>query len=82
MAEIKLGGDYVKQAFTQVDNLFLSGYLASANGDDVKIYLAGLMLATTDGDCDFIPKIAALLKLPENRVADGFGFWGKQGLVE
>lgn len=82
MAEIKLGGDYVKQAFTQVDNLFLSGYLASANGDDVKIYLAGLMLATTDGDCDFIPKIAALLKLPENRVADGFGYWEKQGLVE
>lgn len=80
--EIKLGGDYVKQAFTQVDNLFLSDYAPKANGDDVKVYLVGLMLASSGFDGDFIKKIGSVLKLTDERVMEGFAYWEKQGLAE
>ena len=79
---IKLGGDYVKQAFTQVDNLFLSDYMPSANGDDVKIYLTGLMLASSGFDGDYVKKISSTLKITEERVTEGFAYWEKQGLTE
>ena len=79
---IKLGGDYVKQAFTQVDNLFLSDYMPSANGDDVKVYLTGLMLASSGFDGDYVKKISSTLKITEERVTEGFAYWEKQGLTE
>lgn len=82
MSVIKLSGEYVKQGFTQVDNVFLSDYLASAGGDEIKVYLTGLMLAGSGFDGDFIAKISAYAKLTEARVAECFAYWEKQGLVE
>ena len=82
MTTIKLSGDYIKQAFTQVDNLFLSDYLSNASGDDVKIYLTGLMLASNNYEGDFIAKISSILKIPEARITEGFSYWEKQGLTE
>lgn len=82
MAVIKLGEDYIRQAFTQVDNLFIRNYLASADGDDVKIYLVALSLASSGYEGEYVSKIASTLSLSEQRVLDGFAYWEKQGLAE
>jgi hypothetical protein len=82
MAKLKLSGDYIKQSFTQVDNLFLGDYLASANGDDVKIYLLGLKSASDPNVEDDVAAISAALKLTPERVMQGFSYWEKRGLVE
>lgn len=82
MTVIKLGDDYIRQGFTQVDNLFIRDYLASADGDDVKIYLVGLSLVANFFEGDFFAKIAKTLNMTEARVSDGFSYWEKQGLVD
>ena len=82
MSVIKLSGEYIKQGFTQVDNVFLSDYLSSASGDEIKVYLAGLMLASNGEEGDIFAKISAQTKLSDVRVGECFAYWEKQGLVE
>lgn len=82
MAIIKLSGEYIKQGFTQVDNVFLSDYLAAASGDEVKTYLAGLMLAGSGEEGEFLTRISAMTGLSDVRVGECFAYWEKLGLVE
>lgn len=82
MTVIKIGSDYKKRGFTQIDNLFLSDYVGKADGTDVKIYMVGLFLAETDYSGDYIQRISTMLKVSEDRVKEGFAYWDKQGLVE
>ncbi len=79
MSEIRLGGEYLKEGRTELDNLFLSRYLPDADGTDVKIYLYGLYLAASGGGDT--QKIALGLRLTEERVSDAFAYWEDQGLV-
>ena len=79
MSEIKLGGEYVREGHTELDNLFLSRYLPDADGTDVKVYLYGLYLAAGGGGDT--QKIALGLRLTEERVLDAFAYWDEQGLV-
>ena len=82
MAILRLSNDYVKQGFTQIDNLFIRDFLPSANGDDVKIYLAGLELVTSGYDGDCVEKLASSLSLSPSRIMEGFAYWDKKGIVE
>lgn len=82
MAIIKLGADYKRQGFTQVDNVFINEFLTEANGDDVRIYIAGLYLAETLKEGDFIEKLSSILNLSMQRVREGFSYWEKKGIVE
>lgn len=79
MSEIRLGGEYIREGRTEIDNLFLSRYLPDADGTDVKIYLYGLYLAAVGGGDT--QKIALGLRLTEERVQDAFAYWEDQGLV-
>ena len=49
MSELKLGGEYLREGFTEIDNVFLSRYLPEADAVDVKVYLYGLYLALHGG---------------------------------
>ncbi len=82
MAILRLSNDYVKQGFTQIDNLFIRDFLPSANGDDVKIYLAGLELVSSGYDGDCVEKLASSLSLSPSRIMEGFAYWDKKGIVE
>lgn len=82
MSKITLDNEYRKRAFTQVDNLFLSEYLSSASGDDVKAYLAGLMVASAGCDGDFVDAVSGLTGLAGPRIRESFAYWDSRGLVE
>lgn len=77
-----LGSDFIKNGFTPVDNVFLGGYLPSADATDIKVYFYGLYLAANGSQTDnSIEKVALMLKLTEERVLAAFRYWEEQGIV-
>ncbi len=82
MGFIRLGNDYLKEGYTQVDNVFLLRYLPEADSLDVKIYLFGLCAATQDSEeYNSLEKLALLLHISEDRLLLGFAYWEEKGLV-
>ncbi|NLL56407.1 MAG: DnaD domain protein [Clostridiales bacterium] len=82
MAFVKLGSEYIKEGYTQVDNMFLLGYLPSCDALDVKIYLFGLAMANlADEGENQLEKMALSLQLSEERIIQSYRFWEKKGLV-
>lgn len=82
MAFVRLGSEYIKDGYTQVDNIFLLGYLPICDAIDVKIYLFGLILANMAEERDNqIEKMAISLQLSEERIMEGYNYWEKKGLV-
>lgn len=79
MSELKLGGEYLREGFTEIDNVFLSRYLPEADAVDVKVYLYGLYLALHGGGN--ASDVALALRLTDERVADAFAYWEETGLV-
>ncbi|MBQ8178139.1 MAG: DnaD domain protein [Clostridia bacterium] len=75
-----LGRDYIREGYTQIDNVFLSKYLADADAIDVKVYLYGLLLAKEDRD-NTLERIAYALRLTEERIISAYGYWQDLGLV-
>ncbi len=82
MGFIRLGNDYLKEGYTQVDNVFLLRYLPDADSLDVKIYLFGLCAAGQDSEeYNSIEKLALQLHISEERLLSGFAYWEERGLV-
>lgn len=81
MGFVRLGSDYIKACYTQVDNVFLTSYLPAADGLDVKIYLTGLAFAGSGEERNTLEKMALLLHTDENRILEGFRYWEEKGLV-
>ena len=81
MGFVRLGSDYIKACYTQVDNVFLTSYLPAADGLDVKIYLTGLAFAGSGEERNTLEKMALLLHTDENRILEGFRYWEGKGLV-
>ena len=75
-----LGKDYIREGYTQIDNVFLAKYLADADAIDVKVYLYGLMLAKEERE-NSIEKIALALRLTEERIMNAYNYWQELGLV-
>ena len=75
-----LGRDYIREGYTQIDNVFLSKYLADADAIDVKVYLYGLLLAKEDRD-NTLERIAYALRLTEERIINAYNYWQDLGLV-
>ena len=67
-------------AYTSVDNKFLSRYLPEAGGEAVKVYLYGLFLCSCGEDYD-LETFARELKMDAAKVEELFGFWDELGLV-
>lgn len=77
-----LDADYVREGYTQVDNVFLSRYLPDADATDVKVYLYGLMLASGGRGSDNTKDAVSLaLHLTAERVDAAFAYWADVGLV-
>lgn len=82
MGFCSFGNDFIKNGYTPIDNVFLAGYMPSADATDVKVYLFGLHLASVGGQQDnSIEKVALMLKLTEERVLSAFRYWEEQGIV-
>lgn len=81
MAFCVIGKEYIQSGYTQIDNLFLGGYLPQADPTDCKIYLYGLFLATADGEDNAVERAALALRLPEERIIKAYKYWQEQGLV-
>lgn len=80
MGFISLGRDYIREGYTQIDNVFLAKYLADADAIDVKVYLYGLMLAKEESENN-LEKIALALRLTEERILNAYEYWQDLGLV-
>ena len=48
MSFLRLSREYMREGYTEIDNVFFTGYLPEADSLDVKIYLYGLWLAGID----------------------------------
>ena len=68
-------------AYTIVENKFITKYLPEADGFAVKVYLYGLFLCENT-DADFgLASMAEVLKTTEEKVKEAFAFWEDYDLV-
>ncbi|MFA5449179.1 MAG: DnaD domain protein [Clostridia bacterium] len=82
MAFFTLGKDYIKDGYTQIDNIFLKSYLPQADPVDCKVYLYGLTLAAGGEHSEnSMQTIAYALRLTEERIAEAYRYWEQLGLV-
>lgn len=69
-------------AYTIVENKFITKYLPEADGFAVKVYLYGLFLCeNTDSDFS-VRSMAEVLKTTEEKIKETFAFWQDYDLVE
>ena len=69
-------------AYTIVENKFITKYLPEADGFAVKVYLYGLFLCENN-DSDFSARsMAEVLKTTEEKIREVFAFWQDYDLVE
>lgn len=68
-----------RRELTPVDNLFISEYLPEAEGQDVQVYLYGLMQCYYPSMRD--TSIDSALSIPQSRVLRAFVYWQSKGLV-
>ncbi len=69
-------------AYTVVENKFITKYLPEADGFAVKVYLYGLYLCE-NSDTEFTAKaMAEVLQTSEEKIRDAFSFWEDYDLVE
>ena len=82
MSFLRLSREYMREGYTEIDNVFFTGYLPEADSLDVKIYLYGLWLAGTGRETDnSIERISLSLKVTEERIMRAYAYWEELGLV-
>ena len=79
--EFKLDPPKLDLGDTPIENIFLNDYMPQADGDFVKVYLAGLQLATNGGEGDH-KSMADRLNLLESDVKRAWDYWESEGIVE
>ena len=65
---------------TVVENLFISEYMVTADGDYVKLYLLAKMYAGSGEECSNAG-LARELGLPLQKVMDAWNYWESRGLL-
>ncbi len=81
MAFSSYSKDFAENAFTSIENRFITKYLPEANGEAVRVYLYGLYLCGLREDFD-AESTAKILKLPTERIEEIYTFWEECGLVQ
>jgi len=66
---------------TPVDNQFIQEYLPSARGDDVRVYLYGLMRCYHPEENLTPARMGQDLNLTEEEIAKAYRYWERKGLV-
>ena len=74
--------EFNENAFTTVENQFVTKYMPDADGFAVKVYLYGLYLCQ-NSDSDFnVFSLAEVLKTTKEKIEEAFEFWEDYDLVE
>lgn len=82
MTNLTLHPDFIRSGYTNVDNVFFSSYLPTADPTDVKVYLYGLYLVSSgNSEAATVENLAVSLKLTEERVREAFSYWENEGLI-
>ncbi len=72
----------VDNAYTVIENKFITKYLPEADGFAVQVYLYGLMLCQ-NADHEFSARaMAEVLNTTEEKIAEAYAFWEDYDLVE
>ena len=74
--------EFSLSSFTGVENQFINKYMASADGDAVKVYLFGLYLCQNVQGEYTLAEAARALNMTEYRLVDLFKFWEDFDLLE
>ena len=83
MSLCTFSNEYLIKGSTMVDNIFISDYLPKATGDQVRVYLYGLLMCNvTEGKDNNIQSFAEELNMEIDDVYKAFTFWKELGLVE
>lgn len=73
---------YAMFDMTAVDNQFILEYLPSASGDQVKVYLYGLMQCCHPQADMTLEQLARELEMTEDSVQAAYRYWERKGLVQ
>lgn len=73
---------YAMFDMTPVDNQFILEYLPAAKGDDLRVYLYGLMMCYHPQADMTIEKMARELRMSEEEVLSAYRRWERKGLVQ
>ncbi|MBR2341357.1 MAG: DnaD domain protein [Clostridia bacterium] len=82
MAFCSFSKEYDENAYTLVENKFISKYLPSADGFAVKVYLYGLYLCKNSSEDYSLAAMAEVLSTSEEAVKQAFKFWEDYDLVQ
>lgn len=83
MALCSFSSKLVMDNYTVIDNTFINEFLPGASGDDVKVYLYGLILCSSSHDEDNnLDTISKVLSLSTDRIEKAFSYWEEMGLVQ
>lgn len=79
--EFKIDEPKLDLGDTSVENIFLNDYMPQADGDFVKVYLAGLQLAMRGGEGDHYA-LADRLNILESDVKRAWDYWESEGIIQ
>ena len=74
--------EFSLSSYTNIENQFIQKYMASADGDAVKVYIFGLYLCQNVQGEYTLGEAAHTLQMEPERVADLFRFWEDFDLLE
>ena len=72
---------YVMFGVTPLDNQFILEYMPTSKGDDVKVYLYGLVRCYHPLEDLSVKEISHELNMTEEAVLSAFRHWERMGLV-
>ena len=82
MAFCSFSKEYDENAYTLVENKFISKYLPHADGFAVKVYLYGLYLCKNSSEDYSLSAMAEVLSASEDSIKQAFRFWEDYDLVQ
>ena len=72
----------VDNAYTVIENKFITKYLPEADGFAVQVYLYGLLLCQNTDSEFSVRSMAEVLKTTEDKIIEAYAFWEDYDLVE
>ncbi|MBQ4269732.1 MAG: DnaD domain protein [Clostridia bacterium] len=82
MAFCSFSKEYDENAYTLIENKFITKYLPNADGFAVKVYLYGLYLCKRAENEFDLKAMATALNTTEKKIADAFLYWEDYDLVD
>ncbi len=74
--------EFSLSSYTNIENQFITKYMALADGDAVKVYIFGLYLCQNVQEDYSLAEAARSLHMAEEKIVDSFRFWEDFDLLE